>query len=133
MPAVCVEHSPTFSMYFAILTHTVGECSKTPETTFQPETPQLAWDCLAYPACQPARSRGAGDRLLERRGAVLVKRSVVCPSPAPPHPPGSNRRGQSAWKISIYLARPARSLLALLVLNLMPTLVVVVLLLPLLA
>jgi hypothetical protein len=54
-----------------------------------------------------ARSRGAGDRLLEMRGAVLVKRSAVCPLPAPPHwRPGSYRRGQSAWKISIYLAAP---------------------------
>ena len=26
MPAVCVEHSPTFSIYFGMFTHTVGDC-----------------------------------------------------------------------------------------------------------
>jgi hypothetical protein len=61
---------------------------------------------------------------MARRRVGETKRRLSFASASTPAP-GSYRRGHSAWKISIYLCRPARSLLLLLVLN--PVVVVVLL------
>jgi hypothetical protein len=61
---------------------------------------------------------------MARRRVGETKRRLSFASASTPAP-GSYRRGHSAWKISIYLSRPARSLLLLLVLN--PVVVVVLL------